>query len=728
MTERAAGDGSLSMRIGSTFDLPRLARFIFVGLALGLALTSTPLVAAAAAEPSERLVIATRADGLLDARHVQVLVDGLRAHAGPHRDATVYVVVDDVARAILEREPGEGVVLVDASTPAVAERAPFAAKAYAAAQVEALVAGRATTMVWLDAAVVVLGPIPALDLGADHDVAFRPVTLVNGVGLAPDAPLDRFWRGVYEATGAGLEGMPVVRAIVDDAPMRYYVNAEVYAIRPSLGIAAHWARSLTALLENDSYLREACSERLHRIFLHQAVLAGAVLSRTEPVRRRDLPLDHGYPLQSHARVPAALRAASLDDVRIGIVDALWRQNPGWLDAFDVSEPRRAWLLRAHLSTLRLTSRLFREEASCNSYLYRGDGGDVVIDTGGARTPASALFRLHGATPLRAILLTHGHEDHRGGIALWRGERDVPVIAHERLPAFLAAEDLIAPFLARRTAIIAGTPPPASFAPTPVEATVFFRDRYVLGEGESRVEIIHTPGETPDTSTVWIPSEKAVIVADNFYTAFPNAFTPRGSMPRWPLEYVAALETALSFDAELLLPGHGEPIVGRERVRRALTDYRDAILFVHDAVVRGINEGADVYTLMRTISLPERFQLGHFYGRVSWFVRGLYQLYTGWFDGNVASFYAEPPASILAELVTMAGGPSALAAKSRAALASGDPVRALHFADAALRAEGQNADALAARTAALEALMQRSGNYLERRFLAGALREVESGAR
>ena len=74
-------------------------------------------------------------------------------------------------------------------------------------------------------------------------------------------------------------------------------------------------------------------------------------------------------------------------------------------------------------------------------------------------------------------------------------------------------------------------------------------------------------------------------------------------PRPALNYVESINKVLALKPEIVLPSHGVPIVGAANVQRVLTQYRDAILYVHDATVRGMNEGKDVYTLMKEIKLP-----------------------------------------------------------------------------------------------------------------------------
>jgi len=295
---------------------------------------------------------------------------------------------------------------------------------------------------------------------------------------------------------------------------------------------------------------------------------------------------------------------------------------------------------------------------------------------------------------------------------------VPVIGHRLHTELLADQDRIAGLLAVRNATLAGQPRPEAHPATHTisEITRTFDDRHSITFGDRRFELIPIGGETPDTTLVWIPEEKALLVADDFYSEFPNLSTLRGSKPRWALNYVKAMDMALTLGPELLLPGHGEPIVGKSRVVTHVTRYRDAIMHVHDAVLRGLNEGKDVHTLMREIALPESLRLGEGFGRVSWAVRGIYESYVGWFDGRTASMYTEPPSSVHAELASLAGGPGPIAARAAELVRQGELVRALHLTDVALAADPSHPGTREVRLSALRQLRARATNYFERAWL------------
>jgi len=711
-------------------------RFCLIGLALAFPLlflsASAPAgdKASVTAGTSGRFALVTYVLNPEQERKAEALIKSLRRFGGAYSGAPVYVVLGNPQDIPCPRLQLEGVHLVPTDADELGRRYPLAIKAYAAAQVERLVAGGVDTLAWFDPESLVLGPLQALDMGKTHDVAVRPVFRVNNVGLPAGAPPDAFWKPIYQATGLDPEKVPAVKTRLEGQSIKAYYNCEIFSVRPQAGIFRRWAALLGPFLKDQDFQRTACADSRHRLFLHQAVLSAVIVSLTPASRRRGLPDDCGYPLNLHQELPAAQRAAAFNGLSAVILETFWDDRPGWLNMMEAREPLGGWLRQAFTDYKMVAPGIYREETDqgCDSYLFTTEEGSVLVDAGGTDDPSSWLLEMAKAHPVRAVLLTHGHKDHLVGLERWTGGRDIPVIVQREHPDFLRYQDRVAGFYARRNAIIAGEPAPSpqENPPAPaVLATTFFADRHTFRSGGVTFEMTHTAGETPDTSMIWVPERRAVCTGDDYFFSFPNISTLRGSQPRWALDYLRAIELALSYEPEVILPGHGEPLVGKELIRRKLTLYRDAIRYVHDETVKGLNAGKDVYTLMREIRLPERLQeLPQAYGRVSWTVRGIYEWYVGWFDGNVAHMYDQPVSSVYPDLVELAGGPEPLVKRALEMVQAGEWEKALHMTDVVLAGIPEHKGALEARLQALRALLGRTRNSMEFRWLAAAVRRTE----
>jgi glyoxylase-like metal-dependent hydrolase (beta-lactamase superfamily II) len=211
----------------------------------------------------------------------------------------------------------------------------------------------------------------------------------------------------------------------------------------------------------------------------------------------------------------------------------------------------------------------------NTFVVTTSDGRVVIDTSGPGAGPAHRKALDavGQGPVRAIILTHAHGDHTAGISAWK-QPETRVIAHRAYPEFLEYTDRLAGYFARANAAQFGgalgalpaKPGALQRPPAPVLPDVLFDTTHTLTVGDTSFEILHTPGETPDHLTVWVPRLKAAFVGDNYYESFPNLYTLRGTRPRWALEYVASLDRVLALEPEVVLPSHGEAIRGRDGQR------------------------------------------------------------------------------------------------------------------------------------------------------------------
>ncbi len=368
-------------------------------------------------------------------------------------------------------------------------------------------------------------------------------------------------------------------------------------------------------------------------------------------------------------------------------------------------------------------------ATGNVYLIKTPAGGVLIDTAIAEIAGEVkkIFDSEPHVPIKYLILTHAHADHIGGISLWK-QADTQIIAQRNYVEFVNYVARLEGFFAPRNAAAfnraaqAAKPWAGNFVGK-VDPNVLFDESYKFTLGGIEFDLFSTPGETPDHLTVWVPAYKAAFIGDNYYgintpepNSFPNLYAIRGTKPRWALDWIKSLDTVLALKPEIVLNGHGEPIVGNAEITRRLGRYRDAIQYVHDETVKGMNAGKDVFTLMQEIKLPSNYDLTQVFGKVSWSVRGIYDGYSGWYDGNPTSMYEVAPSSVYPDLVKLAGGPEPLARLALDKIEAGKPVEALHVTEVILAYDDKNAAALNARIKAMEYLRLHTQNQVESGWL------------
>jgi len=391
-----------------------------------------------------------------------------------------------------------------------------------------------------------------------------------------------------------------------------------------------------------------------------------------------------------------------------------------VSAPDAPKPALADLVRAgdqQKEAEPITEFVFMAKDISNAYLVTTSAGDVMVNTGFMDNVerTKGLLAPKRTGPLRYIILTQAHPDHYGGVPAFR-EAETRIIAERRFVDTWRYFHELGPYIARRSAKLwASTMKRAANAPRPPEVVpdIAVDRRYEFELGGRRFEVISTPGgESLDSLTVWMPKERIAFTGNLFgpvFLAIPNLVTVRGDKPRLVQRYLRSLDTVRRLGAQLLITGHGEPIRGVEVIRAALDKMHAAVSYINEAVIAGMNAGKDVHTLMREIKLPPELAIGEGHGKVSWAVRSIWEEYSGWFHyDSTTSLYGVPRSSIDADLVELAGGAGALAARARQRLSEGRPLEALHLLDVALGAERTNAEALAVKREALEALLREAG--------------------
>ncbi len=384
----------------------------------------------------------------------------------------------------------------------------------------------------------------------------------------------------------------------------------------------------------------------------------------------------------------------------------------------------------HVAT-KITDNIYMAEGFGNTFLVTTPEGNVIIDTSLAENAVKhkkLLDQVDSRAP-KYIIVTHAHGDHIGGVPTWETST-TQVIQQEHAGEFMHYQERLKGFFKRRNAAQFGFDltefgqiDTENFA-ADIPADITFSDKHSFELGGLTFEILSTPGETYDALSVWIPESKSVFVGDLYYDSFPNIYTLRGTKPRWALDYVNSLQKIMDLEPEILIPSHGDPILGKGEILETLGQYRDAIVYVHDAVVDGMNAGTSVDELVATIRLPESLKLREVYGRVDWSIRGIYLGYAGWFDGNPSTMLGVNHRQSQASLISLAGGPDAVAARAETLLNEKAFDKALSLADVVLDSHPDHEAAMGVRRAVLNARLIGSRNFNEIGWLKAGIRELD----
>ena len=386
----------------------------------------------------------------------------------------------------------------------------------------------------------------------------------------------------------------------------------------------------------------------------------------------------------------------------------------------------------------ITPFIFMSRDVSNAYLVTTSDGDVVVNTGmpdGAERSV-ALFGPHRTGPLKYIVLTQSHADHFGGVPDFL-EPGTKVIGG---PGYCEARDDmlgLQAFFGPRTFKLWGAALKRDKPPRPipnVTPDIFVPESGMTFEvGDRTFELIHAPeGETIDNILVWLPKEKVVFTGNTFgpvWLSMPFLNTLRGDKPRLVRTYLKSLAKVRDLGAEILITGHGDPIVGKDRIREDLDRMEAAVTYVRDYTLEGMKAGKDVHQLVREFAFPGNVAIGDFHGKASWAVKSIWQEYSGWFhyeDGTTA-LYGVPRSSVNADIAELAGGAGALATRAKAHVDAGRPLEALHLLDIALGAEPGNRQALETKKAASQALLEASGgsNLSETMWLRSEIAEIDA---
>ncbi len=368
----------------------------------------------------------------------------------------------------------------------------------------------------------------------------------------------------------------------------------------------------------------------------------------------------------------------------------------------------------------------------NMSLIRGETGWIVVDPLTATETAAAamaLAREHlGDAPIRAIIFTHSHADHFGGVlgitsAAEVAAEGIRVIAPDGFMEEATSENIIAGVaMGRRAGYMYGRRLPRSarahvdsgLGKSPAFGTISILEPTEIVDSTPQEMTIdgvrfvfqNAPGsEAPAELTFYLPDLKAWCGAEIVSRNMHNLYTLRGAKVRDALRWSGYIDEALQLfgDADVYFGSHHWPVWGNDEVVDFLKQQRDVYKYIHDQTLRLANAGLTPKEIAEEIALPESlrgsFANMGYYGTLKHNAKAVYQNYFGWYDGNPANLDPLPPVEAGRRYVEFMGGAPAVLAKARASFEGGDYRWTAEVLNHLVMAEPDNAEAreLLART-------------------------------
>lgn len=393
-------------------------------------------------------------------------------------------------------------------------------------------------------------------------------------------------------------------------------------------------------------------------------------------------------------------------------------------------------------------------------VIRGDSGWIVIDpltsAETARASLDLVYEHVGERPVVAVIHTHSHADHFGGVEGVTSVDDV-IAGRTRIIApvgFLQAaisENVLAGTAMQRRAVYmygsllergprgqvdAGLGKAISMGTSSILAPteVITETGQLLDVDGVQIEFQLTPGtEAPAEMNFYFPQLRALCMAENCSRNLHNVYTPRGAEVRDARAWARYLdESILLFldRTDLVFTSHHWPVWGQEACREYLEKQRDMYQYLHDQTLRLANKGFTMLEIAEMVELPpslakEWYSRGY-YGTVNHDVKAVYQRYLGFFDGNPANLHPHPPVEASRRYVEYMGGSAAVLERARIDFERGDYRWVAEVVNRVVFAEPDNVEARLLQADALEQLGYQAESAPWRNFYLMGARELREG--
>ena len=373
----------------------------------------------------------------------------------------------------------------------------------------------------------------------------------------------------------------------------------------------------------------------------------------------------------------------------------------------------------------------------NMTLVEGNTGWIVIDTMLTAPVARAGLKLamdtlKSSKPVVAVIYTHSHADHFGGVRGVVDEADVrsgkvKIIAPDAFMEHAIAENVLAGnAMSRRAQYMYGVGLPASdkgtlgtglgLALSSSVPGLIPPTQYIKKTGEEmtidgvRIQFqMAKASEAPSEFMFYFPDKKALCLSEVATKLMHNVYTIRGAQVRDALLWSKYINETMDLfpDAEVAFASHHWPTWGKENIRGFLANQRDTYRFLHDRALNLANQGKVMDELGSETFMPKALAADAasrgYYGTLSHNLRAVYNFYLGYYDGNPATLHRLPPVDSAKRYVAAMGGEAAVLAIGRKAFADGDYRWVAEMVNHLVFANPDNAEARALQADALEQL-------------------------
>ena len=248
---------------------------------------------------------------------------------------------DEISQRVRERLFSSGATIVPVKADESIPDFPFADDVQAAAYAESLELGISDLMAWLGNDTIVLQEPKAFMLPAGKSLGYRPVHITN-IGSQLNSPLDPFWTAIYERLNVPQDRVFPMKAHIEEISIRPYFNAGHLIVRPERRLLQEWRNAFFQIYDDAGLQRLYRQDENYSTFIHQAVLAGVILSSLTRGEMEELPREYNYPIHLYDQDKTRTRPSSLEEL-VTFRHHEFFEHPEWPNKIPVGEALNNWI-------------------------------------------------------------------------------------------------------------------------------------------------------------------------------------------------------------------------------------------------------------------------------------------------------------------------------------------------------------------------------------------------